>query len=277
MEIGNGNGISASAGSQSSAGRTGRSEDRSRTDHAHGRAEYRSRHDRLGDGLLSERCGFRDLRGVRRSVARRSYARADRGRLHRASGVVERRAAGSRQTAPAAAFLATRGSSASLAATAAAGGSSRDRRPPAGATPAGRNCAASRKRRCPVVSVERRPPRIPRTIASDLAGWLHRVRTVHGWLHSGVNVYARPETAGGRSLAGDNHAARAAAGDRSLLHDLLTRSVEELEAVRDEVWKAMQPGPLTSQPGTPERINELARRVAAGQTLHTESDRRRWC
>jgi len=57
----------------------------------------------------------------------------------------------------------------------------------------------------------------------------------------------------------------------------LTRSVEELEAVRDEVWEAMTPGPLTSQPGTPERINELARRVAAGQTLHTESDRRRWC
>jgi len=47
--------------------------------------------------------------------------------------------------------------------------------------------------------------------------------------------------------------------------------------VRNEVWEAMQPGPLTSAPGTAERINELARRVAAGQSLHTESDRRRWC
>jgi hypothetical protein len=57
----------------------------------------------------------------------------------------------------------------------------------------------------------------------------------------------------------------------------LTRCCEELKAVRDEVWEAMQPGPLMSQPGTPERIKELAARVAAGQSLHTESDRRRWC
>ena len=47
--------------------------------------------------------------------------------------------------------------------------------------------------------------------------------------------------------------------------------------MRDEVWEAMQPGPLVSQPGTAERIKELAARVAAGQSLHTESDRRRWC
>jgi len=164
-----------------------------------------------------------------------------------------------------------------LADASGSGAKGKDRRPAEGAAIGSRNCAAGRRRRCPVVSVERRPPRIPRSIAADLAGWLHRVRTVHGWLHSGVNVYARPETAGGRSLAGDNHAARAAAGDPSLLHDLLTRCCEELESVRDEVWQAMQPGPLTSAPGTPERINELARRVAAGQTLHTESDRRRWC
>lgn len=78
-------------------------------------------------------------------------------------------------------------------------------------------------------------------------------------------------------MLGEQHAARAAAGDPSLLHDLLTRCCEELEAVRDEVWEAMQPGPLVSQPGTAERIKELAARVAAGQSLHTESDRRRWC
>jgi len=266
MEIGNGNGISAAAGG-------------SETRDADAPRRHLTRNDRLGNGLFAHGGGRSHLRGARRALARRSHARADRGGLRRLSAVLGLRNAGARVDAPPATLFTTRQCSRPLrlADASEAGIQGGDRRPAEGAAIGSRNCAASRKRRCPVVSVERRPPRIPRTIASDLAGWLHRVRTVHGWLHSGVNVYARPETAGGRSLAGDNHAARAAAGDRSLLHDLLTRSVQELEAVRDEVWAAMTPGPLTSQPGTPERINELARRVAAGQTLHTESDRRRWC
>ena len=267
MESRNGCSISASAGG-------------SETRDADAPRGHETSHDCLGFGLLTHRDRGRDLRGAWASLCRRSHARRNHRVVRAFPSLVGSRDAGSRVATPAAAFLATcifALREIRVAHAARPGAEGRDRRPPAGATPAGRNCAASRKRRCPVVSVERRPPRIPRSIAADLAGWLHRVRTVHGWLHSGVNVYARPETAGGRSLAGDNHAARAAAGDRSLLHDLLTRSVEELEAVREEVWAAMTPGPLTSQPGTKERINELARRVAAGQTLHTESDRRRWC
>ena len=72
---------------------------------------------------------------------------------------------------------------------------------------------------------------------------------------------------------GDDYAARAARGCKTLLHDCLTHCRDELDQIRDEVVAAMDAvPPTTAPPGSPEKVEELAARFARGDSLFVERD-----
>lgn len=88
-----------------------------------------------------------------------------------------------------------------------------------------------------------------------------------------MRLYGAPEKAGGRSLAGDTYAARAAAGDRTLLYESLTVALDEIGRIRDEVDSQMSSAPPTpAAPGTPAKVEEMRRRAERGDSLFIDGD-----
>jgi hypothetical protein len=112
-------------------------------------------------------------------------------------------------------------------------------------------------------------------VPAKVAGWLRRVVHVHAQLCHTVGLYGDPKRAGGSGLEGDSYAARAAEGDSSILDDTLCRAIEELTAIRDEVWEEMgNVPPSRCIPGSAAKIAELQRRCSLGKALHHEDDLR---
>ena len=122
--------------------------------------------------------------------------------------------------------------------------------------------------------VSNRRTRISHTVGSSLADWLRRTARVHAHLCAIVRLYGNPERAGGQSLQGNAYAARAASGDRTLLHEALTSSIDELIAIRELVEKVMASGtPTPAAPGTKDKVEEMRLRVERGENLFVEGDR----
>lgn len=110
-------------------------------------------------------------------------------------------------------------------------------------------------------------------LCQRLAQWLRRTARVHAHLCAIVRLYGSPTRAGGQSLQGDTYAARAAAGDRTLLHEALTLSIDELTAIREELEAEMAAAPPTAAPpGSKAKVDEMALRVERGDALFIEGD-----
>jgi hypothetical protein len=136
---------------------------------------------------------------------------------------------------------------------------------------------AATRRDAPIIrgNAEGRRTRLSSTIPANVAGWLRRVVHVHAQLCHTVGLYGDSRRAGGSGLEGDCYAARAQAGDSSILDDTLSRAIEELTAIRDEVWRHMgEVPPSRCRPGTAEKIAELQRRCGEGKSLHHPADAR---
>lgn len=103
--------------------------------------------------------------------------------------------------------------------------------------------------------------------------WLHRVARCHAHLCAIVRLYGDPSKAGGQSNAGETYQARAARGDRTLLYDALTVTIDELIEVRDEIGATMDAAePTTAAPGTPDKVEEMCRRAERGESLFVDGD-----
>ena len=103
--------------------------------------------------------------------------------------------------------------------------------------------------------------------------WLHRVARCHAHLCAIVRLYGDPSKAGGQSNAGETYQARAARGDRTLLYDALTVTIDELIEVRDEIGVTMDASePTTAVPGTPDKVEEMCRRAERGESLFVDGD-----
>lgn len=95
----------------------------------------------------------------------------------------------------------------------------------------------------------------------------------HAHLCAIVRLFGRPDRAGGQSNLGETYAARAARGDRTILYDAITLTVDELLAVRDEIQAEMDAAPPTpAAPGTTDKVDEMARRAERGESLFIEGD-----
>ena len=106
-----------------------------------------------------------------------------------------------------------------------------------------------------------------------LATWLHRVARVHAHLCAIVRLYGNPKRAGGQSLQGETYAARAARGDRTLVYDAVGLSIDELAEIRNEIQAVLDAAPPTAaQPGTADKVEEMARRAERGESLFVEGD-----
>jgi hypothetical protein len=118
-----------------------------------------------------------------------------------------------------------------------------------------------------------RRTRLRSGLCPRLAQWLRRTARVHAHLCAIVRLYGSPTRAGGQSLQGETYAARAAAGDRTLLHESLTRSIDEITAIREELEAEMAAAPPTAAPpGSKAKVDEMARRVERGDALFIDGD-----
>jgi hypothetical protein len=106
-----------------------------------------------------------------------------------------------------------------------------------------------------------------------LAVWLHRVARCHAHLCAIVRLFGRPDRAGGQSNLGDTYAERAARGDRTILYDAITVTVDELVAVREEIQREMDAATATeAAPGTPDKVRVMALRAERGESLFIGGD-----
>jgi hypothetical protein len=100
------------------------------------------------------------------------------------------------------------------------------------------------------------------------------VTRVHAHLLTVVRLYGRPDRAGGQGNAGEQYAARAASGDRTLLSSCLTHCVCELTDIRDEVDAQIDDVPgVVAFPGSPDKVEAMRARIAAGLSLFSDDDR----
>lgn len=105
--------------------------------------------------------------------------------------------------------------------------------------------------------------------------WLHRVARCHAHLCAIVRLYGDPSKAGGQSNQGETYAARAARGDRTLLYDAITVTIDELVEIRDEIQTSMDAAePTEAAPGTTNKVDEMAARAERGESLFVAGDAR---
>jgi hypothetical protein len=107
----------------------------------------------------------------------------------------------------------------------------------------------------------------------QIRAWLRRVAMLHAHLQWLVRLFRRPETAGGQSLQGEDFAARAAAGDRSLIFDALTFLGDQIADLRQEIANEMaNTPPTTAIPGSAEKVAVMFARAEAGYDLFIDGD-----
>lgn len=118
-----------------------------------------------------------------------------------------------------------------------------------------------------------RRTRIAAEVDGELRGWLQRAARAHSHIATIVRLFGTPSKAGGQSLLGEGYAARVARGDRTVLFDCVTYCIDELNGIRDEIEHRMDATPPTHhEPGTPEKVEVMARRLHAGDSLFVEGD-----
>lgn len=137
-----------------------------------------------------------------------------------------------------------------------------------------RACPAGRRRRALLPETARRV-RISRAVRPRIAVILREARVIQARLTGALNVYARPERAGGASLAGDVYAAGAAAGDPRILADALADVADGVARLRTELEAITRPAPTRALPGTSEKVEVMRSRFERFEALHNEDDARR--
>ena len=117
--------------------------------------------------------------------------------------------------------------------------------------------------------------RIHQIVRPRIAAWIRRARKEQARLTHTLNVYANPEQAGGRSLAGNHYVEAAMSGDPRILLDTLVEIICQLQGIGREIEVVVEPTPTTALPGTLEKVEEMRRRQERFQALHSEKDQRR--
>lgn len=113
------------------------------------------------------------------------------------------------------------------------------------------------------------------TITADpqIKAWLRRTASCHAHLCYIVRLFGKPETAGGQSLQGEDFAARAARGDRTLLYDAMGYVADQIGEIREEIAREMRNTPPTAEaPGTGAKVRVLIDRAEAGRDLFITGD-----
>jgi hypothetical protein len=113
------------------------------------------------------------------------------------------------------------------------------------------------------------------TITADpqVKAWLRRTASCHAHLCYIVRLFGKPETAGGQSLQGEDFAARAARGDRTLLYDAMGYVADQVAEIREEIAREMRNAPATAEmPGTTAKVRVMIERAETGRDLFIDGD-----
>lgn len=113
------------------------------------------------------------------------------------------------------------------------------------------------------------------TITADpqVKAWLRRTASCHAHLCYIVRLFGKPETAGGQSLQGEDFAARAARGDRTLLYDAMGYVGDQIAEIREEIAREMRNTPTTAEmPGTAAKVRVMIERAETGRDLFIDGD-----
>lgn len=116
---------------------------------------------------------------------------------------------------------------------------------------------------------ETRRLRIPDDMPSPLRRLLVDLARAAATCRAAIKSYVDPASVGGR------HGERIAAGDLSILDEFAATAGEQIDAVRDEIARQIEPTtPVRHLPGTRAKVDDLARRAAEGRGLHHPDDAR---
>lgn len=119
----------------------------------------------------------------------------------------------------------------------------------------------------------RRRTRIEPGVDPELRSWLQRAARAHSHVAAIVRLYGTPSKAGGTSLLGEGYAERVARGDRTLLYDAVTYCRDELDGIRQDIWRRMEAAPPTHHPpGSKGKVEVLAERMYRGDSLFLDGD-----
>jgi len=115
--------------------------------------------------------------------------------------------------------------------------------------------------------------RMSPTVDPQVKAWLRRTASCHAHLCWVVRLFGKPETAGGQSLQGEDFAARAARGDRTLLFDALGCAADQIAEIREEIAREMRNTPATAEmPGSTGKVRVMIERAETGRDLFIDGD-----
>lgn len=112
------------------------------------------------------------------------------------------------------------------------------------------------------------PGRFDRRLDPALRKHLRKVSRCYSYLCHVARAYGCPQ----KSKRTDSFATRAAEGDRTLLHDCLTKVSRELEELAARVEKDIEPKSTQAMPGSQEKIEILRERFEQGKKLFADDD-----
>ena len=111
------------------------------------------------------------------------------------------------------------------------------------------------------------PGRFNSKVDKRIRAHLRRMSRVYAYLCHVVRAFGCPS--GGRD---DSFAARAAAGDRTLLHDCVTRCIRDLDEICSRLDKEIEPRATKAIPGSAAKVNLMRARFEKGKRIFADGD-----
>lgn len=114
---------------------------------------------------------------------------------------------------------------------------------------------------------ERPPGRLSNPNSKHVRKHLRKVSRCYAYMCHVVRAFGKPT--GTRT---DSFSQRARAGDRTLLHDCVSRCIRDLEVIAEELEAEIEPNPTEYMPGTAKKIEVLRERFSRGQKIFSDQD-----
>ena len=116
---------------------------------------------------------------------------------------------------------------------------------------------------------ERPPGRLSNPNSKHVRSHLRKISRCYAYMCHVVRAFGKPT--GART---DSFSQRAKAGDKTLLHDCVSRCIRDLEKIANDLDAEIEPTPTEFLPGTDGKIEVLRKRFSKGQKIFSDGDRR---
>jgi hypothetical protein len=111
------------------------------------------------------------------------------------------------------------------------------------------------------------PGRLSNPNSKHVRKHLRKISRCYAYMCHVVRAFGKPT--GTRT---DSFSLRAKAGDKTLLHDCVSRCIRDLEIIAEALDAEIEPDPTEFMPGTEKKIEVLRERFNNGQKIFSEQD-----